>query len=298
MPTRFVTAAAVALGLVCPASADTNVTVRRAAEAPLVADDRPTPDAVRFGEVSRGRIVKSNVTQTRVTLEVAGSTRIGNAVDIPLALAAGTRVTGMTITIDKETVRAELMSAARGHSTYFDLVRRAVDPALLEHTMSTATSEQFALRVFPVTDTEHAIVTIELGPGDGPAVDDEQSLYATGNAMLHGHVVPVVTIGCGGWHQSRDIDKSIIRRHVKLRMNRLASCYQRELLGHPTLAGTAQLHFTIRPSGRVEDISVDGSLQSEAVHDCLVDELTTWSFSPTDGSTQVNYPLTFVIAGT
>jgi hypothetical protein len=85
---------------------------------------------------------------------------------------------------------------------------------------------------------------------------------------------------------------------VKQRINRLANCYQRELLAHPTLAGTAALHFTIRPNGHVEDISVDGTLDSKTAKQCLADELATWQLAPDNAAVRVNYPLNFRIAGT
>ena len=278
---------AVAIALVCPAYADTNVTVRRSSEEP---DDKPLPEPLRFGETN-GRVVKSAFAKDKVTIEIAGRDIFATNVDVPMALPAGTRVTGLTVSIDGVAQRAELIAVSDARSRYRNIVGWRKDPALLEHEVTSQTSEQFTLHVFPVTAKSHAFVTLELGQGDA-AVDPALALVA-------GQELPTVILGahCGG-HRSRGLDKSIIRRYVKLRINRLANCYQRELLGHPTLAGTADLHFTIQATGRVEEISVDGSLESETVKQCLAEELTTWSFSPTDGATKVNYPLTFKIAGT
>jgi hypothetical protein len=278
----------VLLGLVGSASADTNVTVRRSGEEPI-ADDKPTPEPLRFGETN-GRIVKSAFAKNKATIEIAGREKLATNVDVPMALPAGTRVTGLTVSIDGVTQRGELIAVSDARSRYRSIVGYRKDPALLEHELTSQTSEQFTLHVFPVTAKSHALVTLELGQGDA-AVDPELALVA-------GQAVPVLWLGshCGGY-QFRGLDKSIIRRYVKLQMNRLANCYQRELLGHPTLAGTAELHFTIQATGRVEDISVDGTLESETAKQCLAEELTTWHFSPTDGKTRVNYPLTFRIAG-
>ena len=260
------------------------------------ADQRVTPDAVRIGRVENGVILKQTITSTALTLEIAGLTRRATSVDVPLALAAGTNVVGMTVTIGKETTRADVLAASAGHQRYFDLVRRSIDPALLEHVVSTATSEQFMLRVFPVNDTQHATVTIELGQG-ASVVDAEQSLYANGNASVPGRV-PIVVIGCGGRaHRMRYMDKATIRRYVKLQMPRLRHCYQRELLRTPSLAGTAEMHFVIKPDGTLGDVTVDGTLPSDTVKQCIADDLATWKLSPTDETTMVNYPLTFV-AGT
>jgi hypothetical protein len=290
MPTRSVTAAAVALAVVCPAYADTNVTVRRTGEERAADDDKPTPEPLRFGETN-GHVVKSALAKNKVTIEIAGRDTSATNVDVPIALPAGTRVTGLTVSIGGVTQRAELIAVSDARSRYRSIVGWRNDPALLEHELTSQTSEQFTLHVFPVTAQSHAVVTLELGHGDA-AVDPQLALVA-------GNAVPIVTLGshCGGY-RFRGLDKSIIRRYVKLRMEKLANCYQRELLGHPTLAGTAELHFTIQATGRVEDISVDGTLDSETARQCLAEELTTWHFSPTDDKTRVNYPLTFKIAGT
>jgi hypothetical protein len=250
--------------------------------------EKPTPEALRFGETN-GRIVKSAFAKTRVTIEIAGRDTFPTNVDVPLALPAGTRVTGLTVSIGGVAQRAELIAVSDARSRYRSIVGWGTDPALLEHELTSQTSEQLTLHVFPVTAKSHAFVTLELGQGDS-AVDPQLALVA-------GDAVPAITL-CGGPRQMRGIDKSIIRRYVKLRMEKLANCYQRELLGHPTLAGIAELHFTIKPTGRVEDISVDGTLESETAKQCLAEELTTWSFSPTDGATRVSYPLTFKLAGT
>jgi len=296
MPSRFVTAAAVALAVACPAYADTNVTVRGPTY-DQVDDTAVEPDAFRVGEVANGRVVKTKIEEKRITLTVAGSSFFGVAVDVPLALARGTRVTGMTVTIANETVRAELLGAYAGHDRYFDIVQRQIDPALLEHTMTTSTSELLTLRVYPLTVKQHATVTLELGIGDAAAVDEDRSLFAAGNATAPGMMrVPTVIIGCA--HQTRYMDKASIRRVVKIAMPRLRHCYTRELLHDHELAGTATIHFTIGRDGKVAAASADGDLDSEAAKQCIADDVKTWEFSPSDETIQVNYPLNFRIAGT
>ena len=269
------------------AYADTNVTVRSTPESSVVEGEKPAPDALRFGEIRGGRIVKSALTNDKVMLEIASTTAFGVNLDVPLALPAGTRISGLSVTIAGHTETADLLSVSDARARYRNIVGWNKDPAFLEHEIATSTSEQFTLHVFPVTEKTHAFVTLELASGDAPrVVDDDLGLIA-------GQAVPQIVFGCGGVHAVRGLDKDIIRRYVKLHMEKLAYCYQRELLGHPTLAGTADLHFTIRPSGRVEEIYVDGTLEKQSVRECLADELTTWSFSPTDLAIQVNYPLTF-----
>jgi hypothetical protein len=280
------------MAVVCPAYADTNVTVRRTGDERAVeAEDKPAPDALRFGDIRGGRIVKSALTKDKVTLEIASTTWFGVNLDVPLALPAGTRISGLSVTIAGHTETADLLRVSDARARYRSIVGWNKDPAFLEHEIATSTSEQFTLHVFPVSEKTHAFVTLELASAEAPrVVDDDLGLIA-------GQAVPQIVFGCG-LHAVRGLDKEIIRRYVKLHIEKLAYCYQRELLSHPTLAGTADLHFTIRPSGRVEEIYVDGTLEKQSVRECLADELTTWSFSPTDLAIQVNYPLTFKPAGT
>jgi len=53
------------------------------------------------------------------------------------------------------------------------------------------------------------------------------------------------------------------------------------------------LHFLIGPDGSVSDLSADGQLDDADVRTCLIDEVGTWDFPPTDDSVRVNFPLTF-----
>lgn len=228
------------------------------------------PDPFRIGAVAHGRVVATKVASHRITLELASDSTKPATVEVPLALIAQLHVVGMTVTVDARTTRAKRLAAVRYDSR---------DSATLRQTVVTATSNQLLLRV---SDTQHAVVTLELG--SGPAVDDNASLVIEDTPLV---VMPTIA------SEERGIGARTIRRYVQLHIPRLASCYQHELFGHPTLEGRAVLHFTIRPSGRVEDISVDGTLDSQAVVQCLEDELASWSFFPTQDATRVNYPLTF-----
>lgn len=278
-----VAAAAAITGFVCPAYAGVVVAV-------VVHSGAETPAP------------RVPVLDHSLTLEVAGdSTRVSD-VALPLAIAPGMHVTAMTVTIAgrrTEAVRAAPWSAA---SDFGWSVRREIDPALLEQTAP----GMLQLRVFPVTKDQHAFVelTVEAeDPNDWmhaaphPGVDDRISLVAIEAPVVPRGPVPTAVIDGPGYHyEVRSIDKKIIRRYVKLAEPRLANCWQHELFHAPTLQGTAELHFAILPDGTIGGVSVDGSLDSDAAKRCMAEDIATWRFPQADGTTRVNYPLTFKVA--
>jgi len=91
-------------------------------------------------------------------------------------------------------------------------------------------------------------------------------------------------------------DKSIIRRYIRRNINKIAYCYEKELLAKPSISGTVNVQFFISPSGSVT--SSVGSGFDGSVANCVADVVGAISFPKTDGGgVQVNYPFTFNPAG-
>src|SRR5690606_40815527 len=61
--------------------------------------------------------------------------------------------------------------------------------------------------------------------------------------------VPRATIGQPTG--SGDLDKAIVRRYIKRNVDKIAYCYEKELLARPGIAGTITVSFFIAPSGSV-----------------------------------------------
>lgn len=93
------------------------------------------------------------------------------------------------------------------------------------------------------------------------------------------------------------LDRAIIRRYIKRSIDKIAYCYERELLAKPGLAGTIQVQFLIAPNGSVQ--SAIGAGFDETVARCVAGVVKNISFPApkTGGSVQVNYPFTFHAAG-
>jgi hypothetical protein len=89
-----------------------------------------------------------------------------------------------------------------------------------------------------------------------------------------------------------DLDRATIRRYMKRNIDKIESCYERELLARPSLEGTIVVQFVILPTGSVKDSHGEGF--DATVASCVGDVVGNIAFPrPSDGVVQVNYPLTF-----
>jgi len=108
---------------------------------------------------------------------------------------------------------------------------------------------------------------------------------------------PYVSI-CGGAYSQRcrvagDLDPAIIRRYVKRNIQKLAYCYEKQLLAKPDLRGPVLVEFAIT-NGRVEGSTATGV--DPTVASCVSDVISNIEF-PSAGMTRVEYVLDFHAAG-
>lgn len=94
---------------------------------------------------------------------------------------------------------------------------------------------------------------------------------------------------------SGSLDKAILRRYLKRRLDAIRYCYEKALLARPALTGTLTAHFTIDATGHVVQSSATG-LGDDAVEACVAEVIGTIEFpvTPGGGTIAVNYPFTFV----
>ncbi|MDX2092473.1 MAG: AgmX/PglI C-terminal domain-containing protein [Kofleriaceae bacterium] len=90
-----------------------------------------------------------------------------------------------------------------------------------------------------------------------------------------------------------ELDKEIIYRYVRRRLDRVQYCYERALLSDPNLSGTVAVQFLIAASGSVTQATAIG--MSAEVADCVAGVIRAMEFPRAEngGATQVNYPFTF-----
>jgi len=110
-----------------------------------------------------------------------------------------------------------------------------------------------------------------------------------GRAATRAAVAPRVVIGqsisVGG------LDKNIIRRYVRQRINAIRYCYEKQLVREPDLAGTVTARFTIASTGVVSEASADG-LGRPAVESCIAGVIRGIQFPISNGGgvVKVTYP--------
>jgi hypothetical protein len=97
---------------------------------------------------------------------------------------------------------------------------------------------------------------------------------------------------------SGDLDKEIIRRHVRRQLPQLTHCYERQLVVDAGLRGTVIAEFQISPQGAVLSATASG-MGNAAVEQCVAGVLRAIQFPRPRGGGLVNvrYPLTFQPAG-
>lgn len=91
------------------------------------------------------------------------------------------------------------------------------------------------------------------------------------------------------------LDRALIDKVVKRRMQSIRYCYQRELQKNPTLAGKVKINFTIAGDGSVAKASVLESIGSSAVDSCVRQQFMKMTFPEPKGGgiVIVKYPFIF-----
>ena len=92
-----------------------------------------------------------------------------------------------------------------------------------------------------------------------------------------------------------ELDRSIIRRYVRAKMDRFRHCFEVALLANQDLSGTITMQFFISPNGKVLSAKVTG-VGSSTFHSCIESVLNGIKFpAPANGGTVnvTSYPITF-----
>ncbi len=90
-------------------------------------------------------------------------------------------------------------------------------------------------------------------------------------------------------------DKQIIRRYIRRNLQKIAYCYEKELLAKPALEGTVNVQFFISPNGTVA--SSTGAGVDPSVANCVAEVVKAIEFPKPDAGVQVSYPFIFRPSG-
>ena len=129
---------------------------------------------------------------------------------------------------------------------------------------------------------------------DGPSAGGHFGLPGRGfGTPDHRPVLPTI----GTPQVDPGYDKTIIRRYIRRAIDRIAYCYDSQLLVHPGIEGEVLINFFIAPTGAVERSSGTGF--DPQVARCVADVVRAIAFPrPGDGAgVEVNYPFQFHAAG-
>ncbi len=103
---------------------------------------------------------------------------------------------------------------------------------------------------------------------------------------------PSTSLSIGLPTATGDLDKAIIRRYIKRNSQKLAYCYDKELLAKPTLQGTIVASFEIAEDGKVAAARAKGF--DTTVAECVTTVIKAIEFpKPKGGKVTVTYPLGF-----
>ena len=276
--------------------------------------DEAIPPAIRISKASDVAIERGEITWLSFALPRADAI----AIDLP----KGTLVVGVELRSGDRVAWGHLEAApqargqlerAPGTLIEWDSASGDVDHLLLRHAARDCSATDVVQRceehvaialLLPAIDhvrvepkparidgkraTSALVKLAAQAPVDQPHVEEDVALVA----MASDTTIPAFVFERQPRLQ-RSLDKQIIRRRFAIHEAQLRRCYTAVRQRKPDLAGTVMLHFLIAPDGSVSDLSADGPLEDAEVRTCLIQEVGTWDFPPTDDSVRVNFPLTF-----
>jgi len=93
------------------------------------------------------------------------------------------------------------------------------------------------------------------------------------------------------------LDKRHIRRMVQRHHAMFRRCYLLGLARRPTLSGSLEVSWWVRPDGTVHEVRIAVSdLNDLTVENCIIDGIGQWAFARHQGPpVAVRYPLVFIL---
>ncbi|HEY4176319.1 MAG TPA: AgmX/PglI C-terminal domain-containing protein [Kofleriaceae bacterium] len=131
----------------------------------------------------------------------------------------------------------------------------------------------------------------------GPNGRGTGGYYVGDGGPLHGrkHVASTPEPKFGPAIASDGLDKEIIRRYIKRKVDAFSYCYEKQLMANAGLSGTITAQFLISANGTVQAASAQGLGDTAQ---CVADVIKTIKFPATSGgNVQVSYPFTFHPSG-
>jgi len=115
--------------------------------------------------------------------------------------------------------------------------------------------------------------------------------YGSGAGGMSGSAASAPQVRIGSATVVGNLDKTIIRRTIRRRLNAVKYCYQKQLVIDPSLEGTVTAEFSIDESGKVVEVSASGT-GNEELEQCIAKVVGSIEFSAVNGGglVVVHYP--------
>ena len=94
---------------------------------------------------------------------------------------------------------------------------------------------------------------------------------------------------------SGSLSKAEVARVVNANSHQLQACYEKALMGNPSLSGRVVFEWTITSSGKVKGVRASSStLGNAAATNCMMGKIKRWKFpKPTGGDATIRFPFLF-----
>jgi len=157
--------------------------------------------------------------------------------------------------------------------------RGAAEPGSVDVLVDPEIDAQHMIDVIVALDVAGAKV---IGMGRAPSAEE---------LSRRGHRITVAALGQPA--SNGDLDKTEIRKVVKTAKQKITYCYEKTLLAKPSIHGTVQVQFFIKPDGTVANAAANGF--DPDVASCVADVIESLAFPKpkSGGGVQVNYPFSF-----
>jgi hypothetical protein len=147
------------------------------------------PAVVRFERPERGWIEHVKIVardrpshaHVTLTLQLATPAADRQEIVLPLEISHGVQITGMSMMLPDRMASATANSPREARDEYRQIKELTRDPALLEWSGSSLRMDRLTLRVFPVTKTADATITLDLEVAHGATLEIDPGPRALAN---------------------------------------------------------------------------------------------------------------------
>ncbi|MEC7520946.1 MAG: AgmX/PglI C-terminal domain-containing protein [Myxococcota bacterium] len=115
----------------------------------------------------------------------------------------------------------------------------------------------------------------------------------TGSGYGRGAPRPAATVHLGTVYTTGSLDRDVVERIVRRRLNQIGFCYERELSSAPALTGQLTIRLDVGARGRVTGTQISSSSMPDTVNHCVESVSRRTRFPEVEGGATVTLPYRF-----